>query len=175
MCVVNLGQGDTIHPAVTLTKILFNTTTDFITEKNNHDYRTQIARNTAKYAQNEAHRQMQLGIDKSRAQKIAGLTEANKLIAQQGASNLDNSSFNSDLAYQDVIENSNIASKITKNEYDASANSYFKQANAYLNQANSYQKQYNKNLFMSGFNSLGQLKQVANDCKFYIINIRCIV
>ncbi|MBQ7287561.1 MAG: hypothetical protein IJW73_07365 [Candidatus Gastranaerophilales bacterium] len=163
MCVVNMGQGDAIHPAATLTKILFNTTTDFITEKNNHDYRTQIALNNAKYAQNEAHRQMQLGIDKSRAQKIAGLTEANKLIAQQGASNLDNSSFNSDLAYQDVIENSNIASKITKNEYNASANSYFKQANAYLNQANSYQKQYNKNLFMSGFNSLGQLNQVAND------------
>ena len=163
MCVAGFELGTQSSLAQNLTKVLFNTSNSVLAQKSNNDYRTQVALYNAKQAQNEAHRQQQIGIEKARVQKIEGIYQANNVLAKQSASNLDGTSFNSNLAYQDILDNSNMQSKVVKNEYFSKANDYFKQANSYLNQLNYNQKQYNKNLVYTGLTGLGQTYQVASD------------
>ena len=163
MCVAGMVQKSQLEPVSKIASVLLNTSADIAIQKNNNDYRTQVALYNAKQAQNEAHRQMQLGIDKSRAEKIAGMQETNQLMAKQGASNFDISSFNSNLEQQDIQYSADLQSDIIKKSYTSSANNYFKQANSYLNLAKSYQAQYNKNLVTSGVKALGESKKVATD------------
>lgn len=140
-----------------------STIEDVRNNKANSVYQTQVALNNAKIAQNEAMRQRQIGIEKSRLEKIAGLQELSQLQAKNSASNLDMMSKTNQLAYQDVFNLSNAKAGTIQKEYNTSANSYFNQAYSYYNQANSYKDKYNQSLFSYGANALGKYSQVAYD------------
>jgi len=142
---------------------VMGTISEYKTNKANAAYQTQIALNNAKIAQNEALRQKQLGIEKSRLEKISGMQEVNKQKALYAASNLDMMSQTSQMAYQDTLNMAQINADVAKKEYDIAANSYFNQANSYLNQAQSYKNQYNQSLFANSMNALGKFSQVASD------------
>ena len=136
---------------------------DYKENKANNIYRTQIALNNAQAAKNEALRQKQLGIEKSRMEKISGLQEINKLKAQKSASNFDLMSFTNQYTYQDINNLSELNSSSIKQEYEINSSKYFNQANSYLNQAQQHKKQYNNSVFDSSLNALGKINQVANN------------
>ena len=138
---------DIIDGVVGVTKVALNSTSKYSNLKANNEYRTQVAINNAKIAQNEALKQKQLGIEKSRLEKISSLQEISKLKSRNSASNLDIDSNTSRFNYQDVLDSSEIQANFIKKEYDSKANEYFKKANSYLNQANDYTRQYNNSLF----------------------------
>lgn len=131
--------------------------------KSNYAYQTQIALNNAKNAQNEALRQKQLGIEKSRLEKISGLQETNKLKAINAANNLDMMSQTAQLSYQDVQDSANNSANSIKSSYDAVSESYFARANSYLETAKNYKKEYNKSIFNHSLNALGKMNLVANE------------
>lgn len=130
--------------------------------KANNEYRMQVALNNANAAKEEALRQQQLGINKSRQEKISGLYEANKLKAQNSASGLDIQSQTSEMMYQDVLNNSFSEAENTKNEYNTVAKSYFDQANSYLQEAGATNKQYNNSVFSNAMNALGKTGKVTS-------------
>ena len=131
--------------------------------KANYAYQTQIALNNAKIAQNEALRQKQLGLEKSRLEKISTLQEVNKLKAKNASHGLDLMSSTNQMAYEDVWNLGDLNSDLIKKEYDYNANSYFNQANSHLNQANNYKKQYKQSVFDYSLNALGKIGQVASE------------
>ena len=130
--------------------------------KENYEYRTQVALNNAKKAENEARRQEQLGIEKSRQEKIEGIQKANQLKAINSASNLDVNSQTNMLAYEDIMEYSDFNADNILNQYEQSANNYFNQANSYLEEVQQYKKQYNQSLFDFALNALGKTQNVAD-------------
>lgn len=130
-------------------------------ESKNLKYKTQIALNNAKSAQNEALRQQQLGIEEARKEKIEGIKEANLQTAKNAASGLDAASSTSIQNYQDTIDTANANAASVKNQYDLKADSYFDSANSYLNQINEYNNSYNASLYSNAINSLGSVGKVA--------------
>ena len=136
---------------------------DYKTSKDNYKYRTQVALNNAKMAQNEALKEKQLGIEKARLEKISGLQKISKMQAKNSASNLDMMSQTNRLAYQDALDYSNANANLVKSQHDLQAQNYFNQANSYLNQAQIYKKQYRQSMFDYTFNALGKYGQVASD------------
>lgn len=141
--------------------ILLSTFQSYSKIKSNADYRVQIALNNAKNANNQALREKQLGIEKSRLEKISGLSEASKIKAINSASNLDSSSQTNNLNYLDAINLSYSNSQNIKNNYDIKAQSYFDKANSYINQANMYEKNYNNSLLAFADNALGKTQKVS--------------
>lgn len=139
-----------------------DTVSSYYTNKANSAYQVQSALNSAKIAQNEAMRQRQLGIEKSRLEKISALQEVSKLQARNSASNLDSMSQTNKLAYQDALNLANINADTVQKEYNTNANSYFNQANNYYNQASSYKEKYNQSLFSYSMNALNKASQVAS-------------
>lgn len=129
--------------------------------RDNYKYRTQVALNNAKIAQDEALRQQQLGIEKSRLEKIEGIQKANKLKAINSASGFDLNSQTNTLAYQDVTDLADYNAENIKKEYEVRADSYFNQANSYLNSAKQARKEYNQSLFDYSLNALGKIQNVA--------------
>lgn len=160
MCTADSNPYDTFINIVTGvgTEVL-----NFNSDKKNYEYRTRLALNNAKIAQNEALRQQQLGIEQSRLEKISGIQEANKQKAISAASNLDVDSLTSQLNYDDNIFMSDYKADVIKKEYDARANSYLNQSNSYLNQAQDLQKQYNDSVFQNALNALGKTTKVSLD------------
>lgn len=142
-------------------KVAIDTSSRYSNLKSNNEYRTQIAINNAKAAQNEALRQKQLGIEKSRIEKINSMQEIAKIKSKNSASNLDISSNTNNYNYQDVLNSSKLQADIIKKEYDVKANEYFKKANSYLNQANDYNRQYNNSLLGLGMGVLEDSALVA--------------
>ena len=140
-----------------------NETVKIINEKKNIEYRTRVALNNAKVAQNEALRQKQLGIDKSRMEKIAGIQEANKQKALSAASNLSLDSFTTKLNYEDNLDISELQADFIQNDYNAKAQGYFNQANNYIDQAKTYNRNYNTSLFRNALNALGKAAKVSNE------------
>ena len=130
-------------------------------EEKTNEYKQQIAINQVKSAQEEAQRQKQLGIEKSREEKIKGLKEISKLQAQSASSGFDMNSQTNLFNYDDV-----------ETSYDNSANnildSYYNNAKAYSDKADQYRTQIkidnvetdlkNKQEFM---NALGKTTKVA--------------
>lgn len=131
-------------------------------EKENYEYRTQVALNNAKKAENEARRQEQLGIEKSRQEKIEGIQKANQLKAINSASNLDINSETSMLAYEDILEYSDFNAENILNQYEQNANNYFDQANSYLEDVQQYNKLSNQSLFDYALSALGRTQNVAD-------------
>lgn len=160
MCVPSANlAGSILNTAISGAK----TISEVSNMKSNYAYQTQIALNNAKNAQNEALRQKQLGIEKSRLEKISGLQEVNKLKAINAANNLDMMSGTSQLSYQDVQDSANNSANSIKSSYDAASESYFARANSYLETAKNYKKEYNKSIFNYSLNALGKMNQVASE------------
>lgn len=136
---------------------------NYSSQKNAHEYRTQVAINNAKSAQNEALRQRQLGINESRLERISGIKEANKLKVQNSASGFDINSDTNLYSYKDTLNQSESSANAIKNNYELSANSYFNQANSYLAQAKQNQRDYNNSLFSTALNGLGSVNKVAQN------------
>lgn len=131
--------------------------------KENYAYRTQIALNNAKIAQNEALRQKQLGIEKARLEKINALQDLSKMQARNSASNFDAMSQTNKYAYQDMFNISNVNAKAIDEQYSMQSDKYFNQATNYLKQADDYKRQHDQSVFNYSFNALGKFKQVADD------------
>ena len=140
-----------------------NETLNYVNEKKNNEYRTRVALNNAKIAQDEALRQKQLGIEQSRLEKISGIQDANKQKALFGASNLDVDSFSNQLNYQDNLSFSDYKSNLIEGEYNKKAQSYINQANSYLNQTQKYQQDYNNSVFQNALNALGKTYKVSSE------------
>lgn len=159
MCTPN-GIAESVVSALEVTTSAFS---EYKTNKNNYDYRKQVALNNAKTAQNEAMRQKQLGIEASRKEKISALQEVNKTRARNSASNLDSMSETNKIAYSGMIDLSESSAKNTQKEYDLRSHDYFNQANDYLNQINYYKKDYTNSFLTTTYNALGKYKKVADD------------
>lgn len=163
MCTPNGLLSNSFYNAINTINDVGTKVSEYKTNKANYAYRTQVALNNAKMAQNEAMRQKQLGIEKSRVEKIAGIKELNTLKAKNSASNLDLTSETNLQAYQDTLDMSKLNAGSIAKEYDVNAKSYFAKANDYLNEANSYKKEYKNSLWDFSLNSLGGFGQVASE------------
>ncbi len=115
---------------------IFTPINTVVSVANDAKYKTQVAINNAKSAENEAMRLQQLGIEESRREKIIGIQNANKLLAQNAAGGMDISSGTNSYAYQDVIDSAYSDAQNTLNDYEYQAQSYFNQANDYISDAN---------------------------------------
>lgn len=142
-------------------KLVAGSVSEYSNLKANNEYRTQVAINNAKIAQNEALRQKQIGLEKSRLEKISSLQEVSKIQAQNAASNFDLSSQTNKYNYQDALNSSQMQANYIQNEYNLKANEYFNRANGYINQANDYKRQYNNSLKNFTFGVLQDSAQVA--------------
>jgi len=131
--------------------------------KQEQNYRTQIAINNIKNAQNEGRRQQQLGIEKSRSEKIAGLRQAQDIVAQNAANGFISNSGTNYLQYEDVVDDAYQNANSAINQYNSNADVYFKKANSYLNDLNTQIKAYNSNLIKNNYNSLGNYYKVAKN------------
>lgn len=164
MCVVGSSANivDTVFGIVGGASNLANKVSSYKANKTNYEYQTQLALNNARMAQEMGLTQKQLGIEKSRLEKIESLQKISKIKAQNSASGLDSMSGTNKLVYDDVAYANEINAQAIKNSYDISAKSYFNQANNYLNQANNYKELYKKSLFNQSMNALGQFGKVAS-------------
>lgn len=130
--------------------------------KKNHEYRMNVALKNAEISKNNALRQQQLGIDKSRLEKISGIKEANLLKAKNAASGIDLNSTTNQQNYDDMLNQSELNASVAKKEYDFTAQNYFNQANSYLEEANNMNRQYNNSVFQNALNALGKAKKVEH-------------
>ena len=142
-------------------KLVAGSVSEYSNIKANNEYRTQVAINNAKIAQNEALKQKQIGLEKSRLEKISSMQEISKNRAQNAASNFDLSSDTNEYNYQDMLNMSQLQANYIQNEYNAKANDYFNRANSYINQAGDYNRQYNNSLKNLTFAALQDSAQVA--------------
>lgn len=126
-----------------------------------YEYRSQIALNNIKTAQDDAREQTQLGIDKSREQKIEGIKKASVLLAKNASNGSDAFSDSNFKNYSDTLDSYyDDAQKIMEN-YNLSADSYFQKANSYLNDYNMQNYNYKKSVKKNALNSLGSYSSVA--------------
>ena len=132
MCTAGNATMEVINGALGV----FGAANDIYNERKENKYRTQIAINNAKNAQNEALRQKQMGIEKSRIEKIAGMQKMNNKIAKDSASGFDLNSLTNQYNYSDILSSSDESAKNIQNEYNQAAENYFRTANSYLNEAN---------------------------------------
>ena len=171
MCVpgISASASSADNPLITAGERIFSAVSEgsssilpFVSSKKNYEYRRRVAINNANLAYREGLRQKQLGIEQSRVEKISGFKEANKLLAKNSASGLDVASQNNALAYQDLLNASEINADLKQREYDYSANDYFNKANQYLNSADEAMFDYNQSVFDNSLNALGRLNKVSN-------------
>lgn len=118
-------------------------------QRKTEEYKTQIALNQVKSAQNEAQRQRQLGIEEARKERIEGLKNISRMQAQNASNGFDTYSVTNLYNYED-----------TANEYESNANnileSYYAKAQGYDEKA----QQYIDNLTVSNMNQ--DLKETSN-------------
>ena len=130
-------------------------------QKKEYEYRSQIALNNIKTAHDDAREQIQLGIDKSREQKIEGMKKASMLLAKNASGGFDALSDSNYQNYTDTIDSYNEDAQKIMDDYNQSADSYFQKANSYLNDYNYQAYAYNKSAKKSALNSLGNYTKVA--------------
>ena len=158
MCVpTNLGN------AFSAISSVVGTINEYNTIRKNNEYRTEVAINNAKIAQNEALRQKQLGIEKARIETMEGMKNASRLKAKNAASNLDFASFTSELGYNDILNNSFSSANSIEKQYDNTAQNYFNQANNYLSQANNYKNLFDNSITSYSMNALGKFGKVSSN------------
>ncbi len=145
---------------------IFNTATSVVSgisniknEKRNLKYKTQIAINNAKAANNEALRQNQLGIEQARKEKIEGIKNMKTQMAKNASNGFDMNSNTNLQSYQDTINNANSNAETIKNDYSFKADSYFDKARDYLGNIKQYRNDYNSSVFQT---ALGGAQKVAN-------------
>ena len=135
---------------------------DYNQQSKANEYRSQVAINNIKSAQDEAKRQIQLGIEKSREEKILGIKKANALLAKSASSNTDAVSDSNLQNYYDIQDMSNLNAQNIQNEYNLKADAYFDKANSYLNSYRTSQKTYRNSVLKNAVNSLGGYSKVAS-------------
>lgn len=128
-------------------------------------YRAQIAVNNIKEAQNDALAQKQIGIEKSRVEKLDGIKKANTILAQQASSGVDASSDTNTQNYYDLLSGYFSNANDIENFYNTKAESYFSKANSYFNEYSSSNKSGSSN-FNKAINFLGSSKKVASNWYF---------
>jgi len=136
---------------------------DYNQQTKNNEYRTQVAINNITAAQNEAKRQSQIGIEKSREEKIEGLKRANSLLAKNAASNTNVFSGSNFLNYQDEQNLSFNNAQNILDSYNQKSASYYQRARNYYNNYQQSQKQYKSSMMKSALNSLGNYTKVASN------------
>ena len=146
-----------INAAASISK----TVIEYNQQEKNNEYRKQVAINNIKNANAEAQRQVQLGIDKSREEKIEGLKKASYLMTQNAASNFDVSSGSNFMNYQDIQNTSFSSAQDILDSYNYKADTYFNKANSYLNNYLYSQKAYKNSVLKSAITSLGNYSKVA--------------
>ena len=159
MCIPDVGAFQQIQGVINLA----SAANKINTEKQENKYRTQIAINNAKNAQNEALRQKQMGIDASRQEKIQGIQEVSKKRVQSASGGFSSLDGTNQFIYQDVLSGANFEAQKVKNSFDLKADSYFDKANEYLNQASKNTKDYNTLVFQKGMQYLGNANKVAQN------------
>lgn len=150
---------------LTASKFIMDTASnvaEYQKSKAQNTYRAQVAINNAKIANDEALKQKQMGIDKARAEKIEGLSEQSKLMAQNSASGFDISSNTNLFNYEDVVNKADNEASDIKKQYDNNAQSYFNKAGEYLTDAENIKKSSKDNLFNMGMGILQSTKNVAD-------------
>ena len=133
--------------------------TQGINEVADYNYKAQIALNNAKYAQNEAHNEMQKGIEEARKEKISGLQEASKTNSKNAAGGFDIQSGSNKFNYLDDILISEYNADSTQKEHRQKANSYLSQAQNYYSEARQNKSSTTKFLLSQTSSYLGGLKQ----------------
>ena len=130
--------------------------------KKTNEYRAQIAKNNIQNSVNEARKQQQLGIDKSREEKIEGLKNANRLKAQNAASGFDINSTTNNLNYSDILNTAQANADNIQTRYNENADNYFQRANSYITNynMNSSINQEKNDLFAT---ALGSVSKVAKN------------
>ena len=159
MCVPGVSAFDNVQGIIGVA----STVGDFVQERKENKYRTQVAVNNAKNAQNEALRQKQMGIEKAREEKIAGIEQKNRQIAINSAGGFDAMSGTNQYSYQDIKDKANSSAISAQKSYNLQADSYFDTANSYLKQANEYNRSYNASFFQNSLQYLGNASKVAQN------------
>ena len=159
MCIPGASAFEHIQSAMNLA----STINEVQTQKKEAKYRTQIAINNAKNAQNEALRQKQMGIEESRKEKVLGIQEANKKLVQNASNGFSALDGTNQFLYQDIHNQADYKSDKITSLYNLRADSYFNKANDFLNQANKYSKDYNSSMFQKGMQYLGNVNKVAQN------------
>lgn len=157
MCVP--GATEAVQLAMSIGKTAFEVSQ----QSRNNDYRSQVAITNAKNAQNEAKKQIQLGIEKSRNEKISGIQKANALLAQNASSNTDAFSQTNLQNFSDIKDISFSNADSIQDGYYAKADTYFSKANSYLYANKVNNQNYKNSLYKTALNSLGNYTQVALD------------
>ena len=147
-----------INAAANITR----TTIEINQQTKNNEYRAQIVANNIKNAQNEALRQTQLGIDKSREEKLSGIRKANELLAQNASSASDTYSGSAFLNYGDIQNESFNNAKEIQDSYNYKADKYYEKANNYAYNFAISQKNYKNSLYKTALNSLSSFSRVAS-------------
>lgn len=130
-------------------------------QQKTEEYKTQIALNQAKSAQNEAQRQRQLGIEQAREERIEGLKNISRMQAQNAASGFDVYSTTNMYNYEDMdIEYQNNAQNILESYY-AKAQGYDEQAQSYVDSLNLSIMNNNLRETRNLYTSLGNTKKAA--------------
>lgn len=130
-------------------------------QKKTEEYKTQIALNQVKSAQNEAQRQRQLGIEEARQERIEGLKNISRLQAQNASNGFDTYSQTNMYNYEDVDNEHESNAQNILDSYYARAQGYDEQAQRYMDNLNV--SNMNKDLQETNnfFTSLGNTKKAA--------------
>ena len=131
--------------------------------KKEAEYRAQVAINNIKNSQNEAQTQQQIGIEKSREEKISGMKKASMVLAKNASSGADTIYDTNYQNYLDEIEASNNSAQSIIDEYNLKADSYFQKANDYYLDYQNQRKQYKNSFMKNALNSLGSFSSVASN------------
>ena len=105
---------------------------------------------------------MQIGIEKSREEKIEGIKKASSLLAQNASSGVSATTDSNLINYEDIQNSYYNSAQNTLNSYNVRAQEYNDKANYYLNELNYSQKNYKSSVFKSALNSLNTYSKVAS-------------
>lgn len=152
-----------IQTAVNIATSVGKTVYEHKQQKQENEYRTQIAYNNIQTANNNAKQQIQQGIEKSREEKISGLRQASALLAKNASSNTDVMSDTNLLNYSDLQDASFNNAENIMDSYTLKADDYYKQANNYGLNLAYQQKKYNNDMRKNALNSLGTYTKVASN------------
>ncbi len=112
-------------------------------QKKNNEYRAQIAINQINNSRKEAQRQIQLGIEESRAEKIKGLKAVSQMAAKNASNGFDAFSGTNLNNYQNVFDEHKENAKNIMDSYNYNAEKYSNQAQSYKNEFINESSNYN--------------------------------
>lgn len=157
MCTI----GQTLQGIIGISTAVFPAINEYQEQKSTLNYRTSLALKNMENAKQEAYAQKQLGIEEARKQKISGLKESKKLMAQNASGGFSISNGNNLYNYNDMIDENYSSAQDIQNTYNIRSDNYFEKAKSYLNEAKNYQNSKKIAKFNSIKTALGNTTQVA--------------